>query len=1211
MSEMIKAAEGFQYSVNISYDLYNDTKLKNFIPTKMALDLIESVLQSTNPNATNRARILIGAYGKGKSHIVLAILAMLMQRPIELFKNAEPKINSREHLKQVVENFYKSKRKFLPVIISGTYTSLTQAFLLALQQTLAQNDFLDILPDTNYLSAVKTIKKWETEYPATFEDFKGQIGISVEQFISELEDFNIDVYKQFEDIYPKLTSGSVFNPFLGFDVVELYESVAKAIKAKGYSGLYVVYDEFSKYLESNIKTATVSDTKMLQDFAERCARNDDAVQLHIMLISHKEIANYIDKLPKEKVDGWRGISGRFEHIHLNNNFTQTYEIIASTIEKEPAKWQKFLDFWQEDFTSIKETFKNHEIFSDLDETSVGKIIESCYPLHPVSTYILPRLSERIAQNERTLFTFLAADTTATLPSFLKNYDDKRFELITPDLMYDYFEPLFRKEIDSGSLHDTYILTSRILEKIHANILECKIVKTISLIYILEQFEKLKPTVSELVRIYSASYSADEIKNAIDDLVHREFVVYLRKSNSYLKLKESSGIDILQAINDEVEKENKKITLKEILNASNPDKYMYPSRYNDEKEMTRFFAFEFISEDEITDDVNWNLKHESVSADGIIYGVMPKSNETIEKVYDQILETSTAQRDILFIIPKQIDEDKEIDLRRFNAVSELKRNAADDLILKDEYEVVYDDLKEVVNEFVSSYTHPERMQSCYIYNGEKLNFSRKSQLAEQLSKISNSLYPNTPVINNEVINKNEITGQAFNSRNKIISALLRNDLEHNLGLLANGQDVSIMRSTLVRTGILHDIANENVEIRLQTNNNLLNRMLSVIEDFIKESVQASSNHSFKDLYNALQGSGQGIGLRKGLIPIYIAAVFHNYKKQIVIKQNNLQQPLSLDTILQIDENPEDFTLSAIDWNSDKENYVRALEEVFADFVVDAEKNINTYEYVAKAMVRWYLSLPKYTKEIKRLYNDSAIPKENAEFLKSLRQNIGSQELLFEKLPAIFCKAVDNTELLSDIVQAKGFFEDIITNLNLYLQDEVKEILSNSDNRELLLKTSLTSVIQTWTDSLPLQIFEHLFSDGTNKFLVLCKNITNNTQEFIEKLAKLATGLRLEDWDDKTVSEFLTNITTYKNTAESFIPEEKQNSTTNEADSSSSYQLQFLDDDGKPVVRRFDKVEVGVRGKLLYNRITDAIDAMGLAVSEQEKRQVLMNILKELC
>ena len=59
------------------------------------------------------------------------------------------------------------------------------------------------------------------------------------------------------------------------------------------------------------------------------------------------------------------------------------------------------------------------------------------------------------------------------------------------------------------------------------------------------------------------------------------------------------------------------------------------------------------------------------------------------------------------------------------------------------------------------------------------------------------------------------------------------------------------------------------------------------------------------------------------------------------------------------------------------------------------------------------------------------------------------------------------------------------------------------------------------------------------------------------------------------------------------------------------MQFISEEGKTVVKRFDKVEIGVRGKLLYNRITDAIEAMGLAISEQEKRQVLMNVLKEHC
>jgi hypothetical protein len=61
-----------------------------------------------------------------------------------------------------------------------------------------------------------------------------------------------------------------------------------------------------------------------------------------MLISHKEISNYIDKLPKQKVDGWRGVSERFKHIHLNNNFTQTYEIIASAIQKKDDLWNKFI-----------------------------------------------------------------------------------------------------------------------------------------------------------------------------------------------------------------------------------------------------------------------------------------------------------------------------------------------------------------------------------------------------------------------------------------------------------------------------------------------------------------------------------------------------------------------------------------------------------------------------------------------------------------------------------------------------------------------------------------------------------------------------------------------------------------------------------------------------------------------------------------------------
>lgn len=297
MGQMISVASGFQYSVNIGFDLNNDEKLKNFIPTKSALQLLKDILQSTLPQSNERARILIGAYGKGKSHIVLTILSLLMKRDLDLFRKLLPKLEADPDLYQLVRNYYDSEGKILPIVITGSNTSLTQAFLLALQRTLSQTGMSDVMPETNYKAAVVTIRRWQEEYPQTFDQLREKIGQPIERFISSLEDYDNKAYELFERIYPSLTSGSLFNPFLGFDVIDLYESAAKGLKNKGYSGIYVVYDEFSKFLEANITQASVSDTKMLQDFAEMCNRSG-SVQMHLMLISHKEIANYIDKLPK-------------------------------------------------------------------------------------------------------------------------------------------------------------------------------------------------------------------------------------------------------------------------------------------------------------------------------------------------------------------------------------------------------------------------------------------------------------------------------------------------------------------------------------------------------------------------------------------------------------------------------------------------------------------------------------------------------------------------------------------------------------------------------------------------------------------------------------------------------------------------------------------------------------------------------------------------
>ncbi len=1198
MSKMISVASGFQYSVNIAYDLNSDDKLKNFIPTKSSLSLLEDILLSTRPSSTNRSRVLIGAYGKGKSHIVLAILSILLRKDLLLFEKLLPKIQESPELYRLLLNYYEINTKLLPVVITGSNTSLPQAFLLALQRTLDENSLLGVMPETNYKAAIAVIRRWKEEYPDTYEKFCERIDVSAEAFISGLEDYDVGMYEQFERVYPFLTSGSIFNPFMGFDIVELYESVTAAIQREGYSGIYVVYDEFSKFLEANIKTATVSDTKMLQDFAEKCNRSGEK-QMHLMLISHKEIANYIDKLPKQKVDGWRGVSERFTHIHLNNNFTQTYEIIASVIQKNTDRWRKFCENKKAEFEGLKTTYAKHLLFSDISENEWDKISYGCYPLHPVSTFILPRLSERVAQNERTLFTFLSAEGQSTLPAFLKKYEDQLFEVITPDLIYDYFEPLLKKEVYSGDLHKNYILTSTILEKLDSDSLDSKIVKALGLIYILEQFEKLKPTVGEIADMFKISYPVDTIKEAISRLIEQEYVIYLKRSNDYLRLKQTSGEDIRARIDGVMAGEKQTAVVKETLNFANFDNYIYPYRYNDDKEMIRYFAFEFIESTEVTDDVDWNVKQESVDADGVVYGIILKEEDNIGDIKERLLRTSREAPGLIFIIPKHYTEIEAI-VHEFNAVVKLRDSSVDDKILFEEYDVVYEDLRELISKFINGYTHPEEMKSFYIYRGENRSITRKAALTSLVSLICDEVFPDTPIINNEALNKNKLTAVALNSRNKLTTALLRTELEPNLGLTGTGQEVSIMRSTLIRTGILKE-NNGLIHIDMRPDNVLVCKMLTLIENFIMETRQNGSV-GFERIYEKLTAPQYHIGLRRGLIPLYLAVVFHIYKQEIMIQNRLGQIPLTTDALLQIDANPEGYMLCYLNWNPEKEHYIEGLNCVFEKYVVQAEKSASSYEFVVSAIRRWFMALPKYTKEVRKGKNTRY-----AAFLRAIRANIGSNELLFQKFPKAFDLEEANEGLVEEIAGAKNHYDTVLFVFKKELIKDVKKLFASTDDAETLKKASLASVINDWCDSLEQEAFEQLFNDGTNRMLALFKTITNDEENFIERLAKLVTDLRIEDWDANTQIKFRENLKRYKKTAEEY---HFQKTNILETSGISGFQVSFVDESGSTTTKRFEAVETGKRGQQLYRALSATLSGMGQSVTEQEKRQILMELLKNV-
>lgn len=1191
LKDYVHISQGFQSSVNIAYDIMKNDKISDFIPTAASLGIIDNILSSAENDSAQRAKILTGAYGRGKSHMVLVALSLLSRKDC---KHSFDKIISRMNeydadLAQRAKNYLSSSKKLLPIIINGNSSNLSQSFLNALQQTLSSYDMLDIMPDTNYEAVLNKIKMWEAQYPDTYNNFISLLDKPINVFVSEIKRHNVEVYNKFVSIYPQLTAGSEFNPFLGFDLPELFEKVSIALSDKGYSGIYVVYDEFGKYLESSIASATESDTKMLQNFAEKCDRSTKA-QMHLMLICHKDISNYIDmNLPKDMVDGWRGISARFEHLDLYGDYYQMYELMSAAIIKTD-EWTRFRRRNQACFTDLTNTYKNLIENDDIKEKK--KIIMGCYPLHPITAFILPRLSEQVAQNERTLFTFISSSQRNTLSSYVEKCDED-FSLMTPDYLFDYFESQFRKELSSSEVYSHYKLAATVLKKLDKNQLESKIIKIIALIYIINQFDLLPPTRENVVNALQYSYEATDIDKSISQLIDSKYVLYQKVTNSYLKIKDTYGTDVRELIKNRTEQVKTRMMASDILNNTTFDRYLYPAQYNDDNCITRYFDFVFISYNDFTNVERWPISNGS---SGCVVGVLCDSAQEIE---DLSPEQCPDTVNVVVVFPRKF-EDISSFVYEYQAVVELRDEYVDDEFISDELDIFYDDLGEAVSNYIGHYTRPESKMSVYVYNNEIQNINRKSQVSSLLSSICRIMYPQLPIINNEVINKDTITSMAVNSRTKLINAILDDGpVVEMLGLTGTGQDVSFLRSTLMQTGILTE--NNGIwSLDVNTEDENIRQMLLEIQLFFSMAT-LSGEQSFQTLYNRLTTADGKMGLKKGVIPIYIAVVLRGLKDDIVIRFNGREVKLSADLLTSINENPQNYSVIFEDWDDDKLHYLAELEKLFSGTVVEQERRYNSFVYIANAISRWYISLPHCSKDMTKDYiTNMPISKEEVRMANSLKCPIeNARDFLMVTLPKLFDQPI-GTSLVKKISSAKEVFD--LGKRNLI--EAIK--IAIADKFGLQKGETIQSCLRNWVDHLEKTTIDNLFPNNENAIIALISSANGDVDSLVERLGKLLVGLRIDDWNNTNLDSFIDNLSDFKDMVDEFNSSDK----SIEA-SGSKVKLIFVDQAGKEKTRLFEKTELSKRAALLFNDVSSAVEEMGDSITLQEKRQVLLEVLEKLC
>lgn len=1182
----ITVEEAFQKSVNIRYDYGNAAKVKDYIASQDSLELLGKFVWSTASHAVNRSNILIGAYGRGKSHLILVLLTLLCAKDRSscahiLAQVKEYDVDLYDYLQDYIEN----NQRLLPIIISGNSDSISQSFLKALQEALQRESLDDLMPNTHFDAALKMIRSWKTDYPETYCQFERLIGEPVTTFELNLHEFNEHYYKTFVSLYPTLTSGSTFNPFTNMDIVDLYSDVTEKLHEFGYEGLFVVYDEFSKYLEANIKTASISDTKLLQDFAEKATRSGSR-QMHLLLITHKDIHNYIDMLPKEKTDGWRGIAERFEHHEMSGNVEQTYELIGKVICKDNDYYTELKKQYANAFYMLYADVQEQKLFIYKTKDEIKALVDECYPLHPVTLFLLPRISEKVAQNERTLFTFLASNQKHTLKEFLQN-QGQEFFWMTPDYIYDYFEPQFKKESYQSEIRKIYTTASSALKRVEKNSIQEKIIKTLAVVSICNEVNVLPANDTTLAYVYlHVGYSNIELAEALTTLLNTH-LLYRESNSGFLVLKDGMQYNMEQLITDTVEKIKMRFTVEEILNKAMTDKYFYPTRYNEDCAITRYFRFDFINETVLYKGMTLDK-----TSDGVIYGIILNTDSSVDEVRKYLTQNDSNTFRQVFVLPKEYHAISDI-AYRYQAIIELRESNVYEGSAKEELIFQQEDMEIVLKNFFIHYTIPEQLKSEYYHNGHLQSIYRKTQLTNLLSNICYNTYDKTPIINNEMINKDTVEKSIVSARNKIVDGLLETHLQPMLGLSGNGAEVSLTRALLVNSGILEE-TEEGVKVRthgLADEN--LQYVFDTIYTFFNQACQQKV--SFEALYDKLILPTYRIGLKKGVIPVFLAAALHDLKSQVLIEKQEKEVELSAELLLSIDENPGAYTVMLENWDEERQAYIASLEEMFAQYVVEKEKQFNGFTYVFKAMQRWFLSMPKVSKNMTRRYDPQIqefvdYSAEMTGLLQLLRQqDLGAQKFLFTDLLQLFADCDSLTCVVGKIGDLKVQFD---RNYTLLVEGIVTALKREFSTLRDVQDVSLQPIWQDWYEANKNRIAN---ADLTNQQerIAFIMNQDKTEQNIAQDLAKEIIGLRLIDWQESHLSIFLQSIAEYK----MIVAMASNKEVINELNTTLALEGEVSD--------------LSASGKLLLNDLRSLFEEeYGDAVTNREKRIVIAEILKML-
>lgn len=953
LADVVSVRQNGLRSINVESDLKSKTVIESYIFTAQAKSCLARIINGLADGTHTRAWTLTGPYGSGKSYFGLFLMNLLSRDQAahiytdKLLGKDDPLLS--QQISDVIH--IDNTRGMLPIPVSGYRASLQECLQHGIKQAL---NGLREEPD-------------------------------IQAILSEVSNWSAKTQSRM--------------------IIQVLQSLTNHVTDLGYRGIFVLFDELGKSMEYSAAHLDQADMYLLQEIAEFANRSGEKPFIFVGIL-HQAFDRYGALLDGTTQREWTKIQGRFEDIAFQEPPHQQMWLLVNALQADSSVVTEIAPTLQRDAELVAQSgwcppMMEKDEFIDL--------CKRAYPLHPTVLAALPYLFRRLAQNERSIFAYLASYEPFGFQQFLKqNHIPNLIRL--PDL-FDYISANFQARLYASGR--TRVITETLERLSNANglnTLDTDLLKTIGLLNWLGDVSPLYTKRPSLVSALLSSQNSDQmIDDTLLNLQKRSQIVYRRFNQTYA-IWQGSDVDIEERLQEAARQISGAFSIAEEVQHYLPPRPIIARRHSFQTGTLRYFEVLYV------DVHNRDTIHLHVNnyADGIVLLCLPASSNEYSafidwakssifvgqpKVVLGIIERTTRLYDLLR------------ELRSLHWVNQNTPDLRDDPVARRELQTRITAIEALAkNEMERTFSLHRLTTSSsgrWFYTGEEIPIQPHQSLMNLLSNICDKLYSCAPKLWNELLNRHSLSSQGAAARRNLLEGMLKHAETENLGIEGYPPERSMYESFLKTSGIHQKtkdgqwiITNPPKEDPLK-----LWPLWEAMSDFIFRS--PAEPRPIIELFSTLKQPP--FGLTDGVLPVFLCAFLLAYQNETTLyREGSLLPDMEIVDWEVLLRRPELFSVAGCRIEGPRVAILKRFAQGF--------KTQPAAMPVVRALIHNLKSLPEHA------WRTQHLPTETLALRKAIETAHSPERLIFRDLPeALGLKPFDEKQV--DETQVQLYFDHL--------------------------------------------------------------------------------------------------------------------------------------------------------------------------------------------